>query len=110
MKRLPHLVTRYSPTTITDAYGDTVDGPLAQAGDPFRGWLQTREIRESVTGVVTTQRTLYTRPSAPRLTPKDEVEVEGLRYRIDGEEHLPVRPSGRPEFRYYRVTRVTRGE
>ena len=109
MRRLPHLVQALTPSRVTDGYGDEIDGPLVADGDPFPGWLQARDVVENG-GVVTRVRTLYTRPSAPLLGPSSAVEVNGDRYEVDGDAIESTRPSGRSEFRTYRVKRVTRGE
>lgn len=109
MRRLPHTVTRLEATQREDAYGDTVDGPLAAAGDPFPGYLQDREVLER-DGTVVRRLDLHVRPSAPRLKADAVVEIGGARFRVDGDGRAPVAPSGRGRFVHYRLSRVTRGE
>lgn len=113
MRRLPHLATLLRPSTITDDYGDEVDGPLAPVGDPFPAWLQqqtsTTDNADAAQPVVT-RTVLYARVGlAPSLEEDDVVEVDGKRYAVTGDPRLPVNPRGRARFVEVDLARVTRG-
>lgn len=113
IRRFPDVVTLLRPTQVQDAYGDTVDGPLAAVGNSWRGWLQTRSslaqtAADTGSPVVTTT-TLYAPASAPALAEDDVLSVNGIRYRVDGEPRLPTNPRGRSRFREIPLKRVTRG-
>lgn len=115
MRRLPHLAALLRPTEIVDDAGDTVDGPLAPVGEPFGFWLQQRSSLEggSETSPVVTATVGYFRTSDPKapsdLDVDDVLEVDGKRYRVEGEPYAPVNPHGRARFWQITLERVSRG-
>jgi len=114
MRRLPHLATLLRPSTITDDYGDEVDGPLAPVGEPFGAWLQQQTSVTDNAGdgsPVVTRTVLYVRVSdtTPDLDEDDVIEVDGDRYAVDGKPRRPVNPRGRARFVEVDLRDVTRG-
>lgn len=111
MRRLPHRATLLRPSKVTDRYGDEVDGPLAPVGEPFPAWLQHRAVTEGVVagGPVVRTPVLFTFPSAPPMTSADVVEIDGDRFKVEGDPAEPVNPRGRARFRVLELSRVTRG-
>lgn len=110
--RLPHRATLLRPSTVTDAYGDLVDGPLAPVGEAFAAWLQVRSSTEGVPAdgepVVTSPR-LYWRDALVLVEEDDVIEVDGKRYSVEGDPYAAVNPRGRARFWQADLKRVTRG-
>lgn len=109
--RLPHTATILRPSTVPDAYGDPVDGPLAQVGEPFAAWLQVRSsISTSSEGepVVTAFRFYFDSPLI-LVEEDDVVEVDGKRFTVTGDPYRPVNPRGRSGYWQADLKRVTRG-
>ena len=80
-------ITVYRRTTVDDAYGD----PKAASWDTFGtfdgkvGWGSPDESEQPSRKTVTTTRGVYIRATQPTgIDPRDEVEIEGVRYEIDG--------------------------
>lgn len=114
MPRLPHLATLLRPSTVTDSYGDSVDGALAPVGAPFRAWLQQRSSLAQTANAdagapVVATFVLYALPTSTAVVADDVIEVDGVRYAVDGEPRLLVNPRGRGRFREIPLKRVTRG-
>lgn len=108
MRRLPHSATLLRPSTVTDGYGDEVDGDLAPVGSPFPAWLQQRTTSEDGEVTTSTHR-LHVFTTAPAMSEKDVVEIDGVRYRVEGDPYSPVNPRGRGRLRHLDLNRVTRG-
>lgn len=111
MRRLPHRARILRPSTVTDAYGDTVEGPLEPVGEPFQAWLQSAVSKEAIAsdGPVKSTPRVFVFPSAPAVGEADVLEVDGVRYRVEGDPREPVNPRGRSRFRVIELSRVTRG-
>lgn len=110
--RLPHRAQLLRPGKVTDAYGDTVDGPLEAHGDTFPAWRQTTsstEVTSDGIAVVVNSHRLHARYPGPDLVEGDVIEVDGGRFTIEGDLERPVNPRGRGRYVSVNLKAVSRG-
>lgn len=77
----------YRASTTEDAYGDPQPGAWAlwETFQGFVGWSNPEEPLQVGRNTVITNRTVYIRGTEPTgILATDQVEVEGVRYAIDG--------------------------